>query len=88
MPGFKFLEEFSDWSRPALAGIFQALPDAFPCVRASGDVEQTLVGFRILHHGCSFSIHSQHHGTLALLDLLEKVAGPPTKGGQRLDVLC
>lgn len=36
-----------------------------------------MIGLRILDHSRSFAVHSQHDRTLALLDLLHEIAGPP-----------
>jgi hypothetical protein len=87
MLGFEFLKELLDRPHPALSRILQTLPDAFPGVGASGNVEQALVSFRILNYRCGFPIHGEDHGTLALLDLLQEIAGPPAECGQGLNVV-
>jgi hypothetical protein len=79
-----------DISRRASASvgyIIETLTDAFLCIGAGGNVEQALIGFGVLHDSRCLSLHSEHHGALALLELLHEVAGPATEGCQRLNIL-
>jgi hypothetical protein len=54
--------------------VVQPLTDALFRVGSGGNVEQALIGFCVLHNGCCFPLHGQHHWAFALLDLLHEVA--------------
>src|SRR5208282_3037580 len=67
--------------------IVEPLTDAFLRIGSGGNVKQALIGFGVLHDGRRFSVHRQHNGAFALLELFHKVAGPAAERRQRLDVL-
>src|SRR5277367_2331302 len=67
MLGFEFAEKLSYRSHLSLFRIPKALPDALFCVSPGGNVEQTLIGLRVLHNGRSFAFHRKHHWALAFL---------------------
>src|ERR1700730_5639076 len=67
--------------------IIKSLADSLFRIRAGGDVQQALVGFGVLHDSCCLPLYSEHHGALALFQLLHEVAGTAAEGRQRLDVL-
>src|ERR1035438_10290537 len=67
-------------------GLLQALPDAFSSIGASSDIEQTLIGTRVLHDGFSLAFDGEHDGPLALLELFHKIARAAAESGQRLNV--
>lgn len=59
----------------AVSGVFKALADAFPRIGGGGDIEQSLVGFGVLHNGRGFSVHRQNDWTFRLTQLLHEVPG-------------
>jgi hypothetical protein len=67
--------------------VFQPLANSFVYVGAGGDIEQTLMGFHILHNGFSLTLHCEHHGPLALLEVFHEFAGAAAKRRERLNVL-
>src|ERR1039457_688833 len=81
MPCFKLGEKLPDGAEPAVPCIFQTLPDALVRVGVSGDVEQVLIGFRILNYGLSFALNCQHHGAPVLLKLFHEPGGIAPKAG-------
>ncbi len=48
MYGIEVLEELPGWPHLPLLRVLQALTNAFLCVGAGGNVEETLIGFRVL----------------------------------------
>jgi hypothetical protein len=86
MKRFEFAEELLCRPDSALTQVLQSLTNAFPCVGPRCDVQQALVGFRVLNNRRSFPVHGQNDRTLALLDLLEELGGAAAEGGQRLDI--
>lgn len=87
MLGLEFVEELPGGPQPSLPGVLQALADALIRIGAGGDVEQALVGFRILHNSRGLPIYREDHGALALLELFHEIAGSAPEGGQGLDIL-
>ena len=83
---FKLSEEFARRTKPSGSRVFKALTDAFLGVGAGGNVEETLVGFRILHYSRGLAVDGEHNGALALLEMLHEVAGRAAESGQRLNV--
>jgi len=45
--------------------VLKALPDAFLGVGMGGYIEQTLIGFSVLHDGGCFPLDCEHDGELA-----------------------
>src|ERR1039458_9124765 len=88
MRGFKLGKKFSDWLELPFSCVVQALTDAFLGVGLSGNVEQALIGFSVLHDGRRLTIYGEHDGALALLEVLNEVAGRTAEGRQRLNVRC
>jgi hypothetical protein len=66
--------------------IVKTLPDAFFRVSTSGNVEQPLIRFGVLHNCCGLSLHSDHNWTFGFFELLKKITRPAPEGGQRLNV--
>ena len=87
MRDFEFVEEFPGWPQLSFPGVLKTLPNALFCIRAGCDIEQTLVGFRILNNGRSLPVHGQHQCALAFPELFHEIAGPPTEASQGLDIL-
>src|SRR5579872_3901498 len=87
MRGFEFGEELFHVTALALLCLFKALADAFASVGLGCDVEQALIGPSVLDDGFGLAFDGEHHGSLALLELLHEVAGTAAEGGERLDVL-
>src|SRR5208337_2662578 len=84
---FKLGEKLPRWPRPSRFHILQTLTDRFFFISPGGNVKQPLIGLGILHYSRGLPVYREHHGTLALLELLHKVAGLAPEGGQRLDIL-
>jgi hypothetical protein len=66
-------------ARTTVCDVVQTLTDSFPSIGASGNVEETLVGFGVLHNGSGLSIHCQHHRTFGLFELFHEITGRPAK---------
>ena len=77
--GFEFVKEFPGGPQPSFPGVLETLPDALFRIRAGRDIEQALVGFRILHNSRSLPVHGQHQCELAFPELFHEIAGPPTE---------
>ena len=71
---------------PAL-GLFEALTDAFIGIGAGSDVEEALIGLRVLYYRRSPALHRQYDGALTLPELFHEVAGAAAERGQRLNIL-
>jgi hypothetical protein len=84
--GVKLAEKLSRWSCTAMGYVVDPLANAFLRIGARDNVEQTLIGFGVLHNRCSFAVDREHHRAFGLLKLLHEVAGRPAKRGQRLNV--
>jgi len=77
---------FSGRMHAALLYILEALADPFSCFDLRGDVEQTLIGFGILH-GCSaLSVDGKHERFFGLLKVLHELRGISAESGHRLNV--
>src|SRR5580698_2905850 len=74
-------------SGASVGHVIEPLADSLFRIGTRGDVEQALVGFGVLHDGRGLSFDGEHHGTLALLQLLHEVAGTTAKSRKRLNVL-
>jgi hypothetical protein len=79
MPGFEFGEGILDVATLALPGLLQTLSDTLVRVGLGGDVEEPLVGPGILHNRGSLAFNREHHGALALPELLHGIPGAPAK---------
>jgi hypothetical protein len=77
----------SRWVSASVGYVIQALTDAFLGIGLGSNIEQSLIGFGVLHDGRCFPPHGEHHGALVPSELFHEIAGPATEGGQRLDVL-
>jgi hypothetical protein len=88
MRGFKLLEKLPCRAGAAIRYVIKPLADAFLSIGARGDVEQALIGFRILHDGGGLSVNREHYGAFGFLKLFHEVAGRPPKCRQRLNVTC
>ena len=74
------------WPSPTVSDVVVALPESFVHIGASGDIEEPLILFGVLHDSLGLTIDGQHYGPLALLDLLEKFGRIAPKVCQRLDI--
>src|ERR1700730_18762928 len=74
-------------SGASVGNVIKPLSDSPFRIRASGDIEQTLIGFGVLYDGSSFPFHGEHYRALAFLQLLHEVARTTAESRQRLDVL-
>src|ERR1035437_3574316 len=84
--GFEFSKELLGVTPLSSLGLLQALADAFSSVGAGSDIEQALIGSRILHDGFSLALDREHDGPLALLELFHEIARAAAESGQRLNV--
>jgi hypothetical protein len=82
IPGFKLVEKLTDWSCTAMCYVVEPLANTFLSIGARGNVEQTLIGFGVLHHGCCFAVNREHYRAFGLLELFHEVAGRPAKCSQ------
>ena len=80
-------KKLSDGSSLPVTRLFQSLADALVHIGIGGDVEQTLVGLRILNYCGGFAFNREDDGALALFELFHEVAGAAPKGRERLNVL-
>jgi hypothetical protein len=67
--------------------VIEPLTDAFLCISAGGNVEQTLIGSGVPHDSLRLPLHRKHHGALALFKLFHEVAGSAAEGRQRLSAV-
>src|ERR1039458_1550758 len=84
--GFEFGEEFLGVAPLSSLGLLQALADAFSSIGAGSDIEQALIGSRILQDGFSLAFDGEHDGPLVLLELFHEIARAAVESGQRLSV--
>ena len=66
-------EQLAGRTRPSADDIVHALPDSLVNVNAGGAVEQSLIGFGVLHNSLGLAVNGQDHRPLTLLHLLEKL---------------
>jgi hypothetical protein len=69
------VKDFSGGAGASVCHILQTLTDTLFGVRSGGDVQQALVGFRVLDNGGGFSVHRKHHRAFGLPELFHKVTG-------------
>jgi hypothetical protein len=69
------VEDLSRRKSATACHIIQALANALFRIRSGGEVQQALVGFRILDDGGGFSVHRKHHRAFGLPELFHKVTG-------------
>jgi len=74
MPGFERVEEFSRRPDPSFSHVLKALTDALGRISMGGYVQEPLVRLGVLHNGSRLSLHRQHYGALALLELFQKLS--------------
>jgi hypothetical protein len=58
---------------PTIGDVVVALPEGFINIGAGSDIEQSLIGFSVLHDSLGFAVDGQHYRPLALLELLEEL---------------
>jgi hypothetical protein len=87
MFGFEFFEELLDWAGPALSNIFKTLPNTFPRIGLSSDIQEALVRLGVLNHCRSLPVDGQHYWALTFLDLFEKLTRTPPESSKRLDII-
>src|SRR5713226_392004 len=83
----QLVEYLTSRTRSSVDDIVPTLPDSLVNVCPSGAVEQSLIGFRVLHYGLGLAVDGQDHRPLALLHLLRKFPRFPPEICQRLNVL-
>ena len=72
------LELFKDLARGphfTVASVFEPLSNPFPGICLCGNIEQSLIGFSILHDGRSLSFYGKHQGTLAFPEMRHEGGG-------------
>src|SRR5258708_12139436 len=67
------LQSFTRRTHTTLLYVFEALPDSLKCIGLRGNVEQALIGFRILHDRFRFSIDCKNQRFLRLLEMLHEL---------------
>jgi hypothetical protein len=87
MRGFELVEKLPRGPSLSFFRTFKALPDAFLSVGMGSNIEQSLIGFGVLHDCGCFPLHCEYHGALAFLKLLYEIAGTTPESRQRLDIL-
>jgi hypothetical protein len=87
MRGFELVEKLPRGPSLSFFRTLKALSDAFLGVGMGGNIEQSLIGFGILHDGGCFPLHCEYHGTLAFFKLFYEIAGTTPESRQRLDIL-
>jgi hypothetical protein len=87
MRGFELVEKLPRGPTLSFFRTLKALPDAFLGVGMRSNIEQSLIGFGVLHDGGSFPLHCEYHGALAFFKLLYEIAGATPESRQRLDIL-
>src|ERR1017187_6294868 len=80
-----FVECLSRRFGSAVGDVIQSLTDGFVHIGTGGDVQQALVGRRVLHDGGGLALYGKHHGPFALPEVLHKIARTATVSRQRLD---
>jgi hypothetical protein len=83
----KFPEYFAGRPLAALGPVFQPLAERFVDVRPGSNVQQPLIGLRILYHGSGSAFNRQDNRALTFAQALHKVRGIAAEAGQRMDVL-
>src|ERR1022692_2263283 len=86
MLSFKPVEELPRRPGLSFSRVLQALPDSLSRVSTGGDIEQALIGLRVLDDRRRLAFHGEHDRTLALLEMFHEVARPPAKSGERMNV--
>jgi hypothetical protein len=81
MGGFEFGEELFGIATLAPFGLVEALPDALVGVCMSGDVEQSLIGLRVLNHCGSLAPHRKDNRAFTFPQLLHEIAGLAAEAG-------
>jgi hypothetical protein len=79
-------KHFSCRSRATVGYVIEPLTNGLAYVGAGGNVEQALIGFCALDNGLSLALDGEHDGALALFERFHEIAGPTSKGRERLDV--
>src|ERR1019366_10442457 len=72
-------KKFPSGSSLPAARFFEPLADALVHIGLRGDVQQALIGLGVLHDCLSLALDREHHGALALLELLHEIAGATTE---------
>ena len=73
--GAYLVEHLARWPGPVTYNVVKTLPDALGRTGLGRQIEQLLIGFRVLHHGGGFFIHGQSN---ILILLVEPIGIEPT----------
>jgi hypothetical protein len=87
MRGFELVEKLPRGPSLSFFRTLKTLPDAFLGVGMRSNIEQSLIGFGVLHDGGCFPLHCEYYGALAFFKLFYEIAGTTPESGQRLDIL-
>jgi hypothetical protein len=87
MRGFELVEKLPRGPSLSFFRTLKALLDAFLGVGMRSNIEQSLIGFGVLHDGGRFPLHCEYHGALAFFKLFYEIAGTTPESRQRLDIL-
>jgi hypothetical protein len=80
-------EYFACRTGTAARHIIQTLANGLEDVGACGNVEQLLIGFRVLDYGFRLPVERKDNRPLALLEMTEEFTGFAAERGKGLDVL-
>ena len=70
-----------------MRNVIHSLSYGFENVGLRSDIEQTLVGFRVLNNGLRLAIDRENHRPFGPLEAFHELGGLASKRRQRLDVL-
>ena len=82
----KLLKYLPGGTSTPMGYIVQPLTNGLLLISGSGNVEQALISFGILHDSRRLAIHGKHYRAFTFFQLLYEVAGLPAKCRQRLDI--
>jgi len=83
---FKGFEEILRGASASIFYIGETLADSLLRAPSRGDIQQSLIGFRVLHDGSRLTLHCENDGPLAALDLLHEIAGAAAEGRERMNI--
>jgi len=79
-------QSFTRWADAAFLYILKSLADSLGRVGLRRDVEQLLIGFRILHDRFRFAIDGENQGSLGFLEMFHELTRIAPECGHGLNV--
>jgi hypothetical protein len=80
-------QSFARRTDAAFLYVLKSLPNPFKGIGSRRDVEEVLIGFRILHDRFRFAIDSKNQRSLRLLETLHEFCRITPEGGHGLNIL-